>query len=88
MLSPLSARRKFPSRKPTCFQLTNHSFVTINKYWDRTSKILICIIDAVLNWYFLHIVKERLVKENRLIKYKPLVSFNAKLMVLSVAMDV
>ncbi|CAG7554664.1 unnamed protein product [Fusarium equiseti] len=66
----------------------SQAFVTINKYWDRTSKILICIIDAVLNWYFLHIVKERLVKENRLTKYKPLVSFNAKLMALSVAMDV
>jgi len=88
MSTPLSARRKFPWRKFVCFHLTDHSFVTINKYWDRTSKILICIIDGVLNWYFLHIVKERLVKESRLTKYKPLVSFNAKLMVLSVAMDV
>lgn len=63
-------------------------FVTINKYWDRTSKILICIIDAALNWYFLHIVKERLLKESHLTKYQPLVSFNSKLMIVSVAMDV
>ncbi|KAL6914633.1 hypothetical protein ACHAPO_007757 [Fusarium lateritium] len=65
-----------------------HAFVIINKYWDRASKILICIIDAALNWYFLHIVKERLLKESHLTKYQPLVSFNSKLMVVSVAMDI
>lgn len=68
--------------------LTIDSFVTVNKYWDRTSKILICIIDAGLNWYFLRIVQQRLVKESRLTKYQPLVSFNAKLMIVSIAMDV
>ena len=68
--------------------LTITSFVTVNKYWDRTSKILICIIDAGLNWYFLRIVQQRLIKESRLVKYQPLVSFNARLMVVSVAMDV
>ncbi|KAH7464001.1 hypothetical protein FOMA001_g17970 [Fusarium oxysporum f. sp. matthiolae] len=66
----------------------SQTFVTINKYWDRASKILICIIDAGLNWYFLRIVQERLVKESRLTKYRPLVSFNAKLMILSVGMDI
>lgn len=62
--------------------------VKINHYWDRTSKVLILIVDAGLNWYFLHIVKKRLVDYYRLKKYAPLVSFNAKLMVLSIAMDV
>ncbi|KAL4727840.1 hypothetical protein ACLX1H_004530 [Fusarium chlamydosporum] len=66
----------------------SQTFVTINKYWDRTSKILICIIDAALNWYFLHIVKQRLLKESNLTKYQPLVAFNSKLMALSVAMDI
>ncbi|KAF5679234.1 hypothetical protein FHETE_975 [Fusarium heterosporum] len=66
----------------------NETFVTLNKYWDRASKILICIIDAGLNWYFLRIVQERLVKESRLTKYQPLASFNAKLMIVSVAMDI
>lgn len=64
------------------------SFVTINKYWDRTSKILILIVDAGLNYYFLRTVKLRLVKFHGLTKYAPLVSFNARLMVLSIAMDV
>ncbi|KAJ4256899.1 hypothetical protein NW762_008995 [Fusarium torreyae] len=66
----------------------SQGFVTVNKYWDRTSKILICIIDAALNWYFLRIVQQRLIKESRLVKYQPLVSFNARLMIVSVAMDI
>ncbi|CAJ2504158.1 Uu.00g115520.m01.CDS01 [Anthostomella pinea] len=59
----------------------------INKYWDPTSKVLICIVDAGLNWYFLSTVKQRLVKECGLVKYAPLVSFNARLMVVSIGMD-
>lgn len=62
-------------------------FVNINNIWDKISKVLILIVDAGLNWYFLHVVKVRLVQQHNLIKYKPLISFNAKLMVLSVAMD-
>ncbi|KAI1504842.1 hypothetical protein F5X99DRAFT_370034 [Biscogniauxia marginata] len=61
--------------------------VHINKYWDPVSKVLILLVDAGLNWYFLRVVKQRLVKEHGLVKYKPLISFNAKLMVVSVAMD-
>lgn len=63
-------------------------FVEANKYWDKISKFLICFMDAGLNWYFLRIVKQRLVKYYGLKKYAPLVAFNAKLMVLSVGMDV
>lgn len=64
------------------------SYVEINKYWDRVSKVLILIVDAGLNWYFLRTVKIRLVSQHGLTKYKPLVGFNAKLMVVSIAMDV
>ncbi|KAK6854965.1 hypothetical protein PG995_008497 [Apiospora arundinis] len=64
------------------------AFVEVNKYWDKISKFLICFMDAGLNWYFLRIVKQRLVKYYGLKKYAPLVAFNAKLMVLSVGMDV
>jgi hypothetical protein len=66
----------------------SQTFVNINNVWDKISKILILLVDAGLNWYFLKTVKERLVKQHGLTKYKPLVGFNAKLMVLSVAMDV
>ncbi|KAH6682173.1 hypothetical protein F5X68DRAFT_137534 [Plectosphaerella plurivora] len=64
------------------------TYVAINRYWDRVSKVLILIVDAGLNWYFLRTVKTRLLSQHGLMKYKPLVSFNAKLMVVSIAMDV
>jgi hypothetical protein len=62
--------------------------VHINEYWDRISKVLILIVDAGLNYYFLRVVKLRLLDQYGLMKYKPLVSFNAKLMVVSILMDV
>ncbi|KAH6639312.1 hypothetical protein C7974DRAFT_128892 [Boeremia exigua] len=65
----------------------NGTFVKINNVWDKISKVLILVVDAGLNWYFLRIVKIRLVDQVGLTKYKPLVSFNAKLMVVSIAMD-
>lgn len=63
-------------------------FVDINNIWDKISKVLILIVDAGLNWYFLRTVKIRLVQQHGLTKYAPLVGFNAKLMVLSIGMDV
>ncbi|KAL7814923.1 hypothetical protein V8C44DRAFT_324844, partial [Trichoderma aethiopicum] len=62
-------------------------YVQINEIWDRISKILILIVDAGLNYYFLRTVKQRLVMQHGLHKYAPLVSFNAKLMVVSILMD-
>ncbi|KFG80254.1 hypothetical protein MANI_011225 [Metarhizium anisopliae] len=62
-------------------------YVDINRVWDRISKILILLVDAGLNYYFLRTVKRRLILQHALTKYTPLVSFNAKLMVLSVCMD-
>ncbi len=50
--------------------------------------MIILIVDAGLNYYFLRTVKQRLVNYHGLTKYAPLVSFNAKLMVISIAMDV
>lgn len=63
-------------------------FVNINKIWDKISKVLILIVDAGLNWYFLKIVKERLIQQHGLVKYAPLIKFNTRLMILSIAMDV
>lgn len=64
------------------------SLVTVNRYWDRTSKVLILIVDAGLNYFFLRTVNLRLVKHHGLTRYAALVRFNARLMVLSVSMDV
>ncbi|KAK8926772.1 hypothetical protein H634G_10001 [Metarhizium anisopliae BRIP 53293] len=62
-------------------------YVQVNEIWDRISKALILLVDAGLNYYFLRTVKRRLVLRHGLTKYAPLVSFNAKLMVVSILMD-
>jgi len=66
----------------------SQTYVEINKYWDRISKVLILIVDAGLNWFFIRTVKTRLLQQHGLAKYKPLVGFNSMLMILSIVMDV
>ncbi|KAI4762906.1 hypothetical protein E4T51_04140 [Aureobasidium sp. EXF-12344] len=66
----------------------SQTFVSINRYWDRLSKVLIMLVDAFLNFYFVHVVRARLVKYHGLRKYKPLVSYYTRLGLVSVAMDV
>lgn len=68
--------------------LMDNRLYRINVVWDKISKALILVVDASLNYFFLHTVRKRLVKYHGLTKYAPLVTFNAKLMVLSVGMDV
>jgi hypothetical protein len=63
-------------------------YVNINNIWDKITKVIIMAVDAGLNWYFLRTVKTRLVNQHGLVKYEPLVGFNAKLMVVSILMDV
>lgn len=65
-----------------------HRVARINEYWDRISKVLICFVDAGLNYYFLRVVQQRLVDQYGLKKYAPLVKFNARLMCISVLLDV
>ncbi|KAL4731515.1 hypothetical protein ACLX1H_000485 [Fusarium chlamydosporum] len=65
----------------------SETFVKINDVWDRASKVIILLVDAALNWYFLRTVKKRLVEQHNLKKYEPLVGFNAKLMIVSILMD-
>ncbi|KAF5862315.1 hypothetical protein ETB97_011839 [Aspergillus alliaceus] len=62
-------------------------YVTVNKYWDRISKILILLVDAALNIWFTQNVKRRLIKQHGLSKYVSLFQFNARLIVLSVCLD-
>ncbi|KAF5125193.1 hypothetical protein E5D57_009880 [Metarhizium anisopliae] len=71
-----------------CIWIPAHTVPPVSQLvWDRISKILILLVDAGLNYYFLRTVKRRLIVQHSLTKYTPLVSFNAKLMVLSVCMD-
>ncbi|KAK6841222.1 hypothetical protein PG987_002082 [Apiospora arundinis] len=62
--------------------------VEINKVYDRITKVLILILDAGLNGWFVHVVKQRLVKQHRLVKYQPLIRFTNQMMLIAVMMDV
>jgi hypothetical protein len=61
--------------------------VFINEIWDRIEKVLYLIIDGLLNWYFLKVVKANLIK-NGLHKYNKLLKFNQRIIALSLLMDV
>jgi hypothetical protein len=63
-------------------------YVVANRYWDRASKILILLVDAALNIWFVWVVQQRLVKRHGLSKYTSLVRFNIYLIVMSIVLDV
>ncbi|KAG7284420.1 hypothetical protein NEMBOFW57_010793 [Staphylotrichum longicolle] len=69
-----------------CIWLPAHRFVEANRIWDPISKALICAVDASLNIWFLVIVR-RIVNFYGLTKYKVLIRFNARLVVVSVTLD-
>lgn len=59
----------------------------INDVWDRCEKVIYLIVDATLNWYFVRVVRRRLVKQGSA-KYNRLVKFNIRIIFLSLMMDV
>ncbi|ESK93159.1 hypothetical protein Moror_1095 [Moniliophthora roreri MCA 2997] len=59
----------------------------INIWWDRCEKIIYLIVDGLLNWYFIHTVKQRLIVHGGLKKYKKLVRFNTQIIWISLSMD-
>ncbi|KAB8212810.1 hypothetical protein BDV33DRAFT_186102 [Aspergillus novoparasiticus] len=66
----------------------SEQYVIANRYWDRTSKILILLVDAALNIWFVSVVQHRLVKHHGLSKYTSLVRFNIYFIFLSIGLDV
>lgn len=71
---------------PASLQI-NDKFISINNVWDRIQKALICVIDALLNVYFVYLVNSRLIT-NGLTKYTRLFRFNLVMIVVSVALDI
>lgn len=65
----------------------NEKFVAINNIWDRCQKALICVIDAALNYYFVHLVRSRLIA-NGLTKYTRLYRYNLFMIFVSIALDI
>ncbi|KAG7109053.1 hypothetical protein HYQ45_017985 [Verticillium longisporum] len=62
-------------------------YVHINEWWDRCEKGIYLIVDAMLNLYFIHIVKKNLIMHG-LTKYRSLVRFNMFIVGFSLSMDV
>ncbi|THX29960.1 hypothetical protein D6D10_08760 [Aureobasidium pullulans] len=64
----------------------NKTYERLNVVWDRIEKVIILLVDAALNYYFIRVVQKQLIKPG-LTKYRPLVRFNLWMIILSLAMD-
>jgi hypothetical protein len=62
-------------------------FKDINIKWDRSEKAAFLLIDGLRNFYFIHLVRTRLIA-NGLTKYNRLFHFNIIMAVFSVFLDV
>jgi hypothetical protein len=62
-------------------------YIQINNIWDRCEKVIYLVVDAFLNWRFIHTVKKNLVKMG-LEKYRSLMHVNVAIVLLSLSMDV
>ncbi|VUC24557.1 unnamed protein product [Clonostachys rosea] len=62
-------------------------YIHINEIWDRCEKVIYLIVDAALNFLFMRIVRQDLVKLG-LRKYNGLVKFNIFIIGFSLSMDV
>ncbi|KAM0270270.1 hypothetical protein ACHAQH_009477 [Verticillium albo-atrum] len=61
-------------------------YVHINEWWDRCEKGIYLVVDAMLNFYFIRIVKRNLILHG-LTKYRTLVRFNMFIVGFSLSMD-
>ncbi|KAK3324096.1 hypothetical protein B0T19DRAFT_402353 [Cercophora scortea] len=62
-------------------------WIQINNVWDRVEKSIFLLIDASLNWYFMWLIKSKLVA-NGLTKYRLVYRFNLLMVCLSISLDV
>ncbi|KAF4981962.1 hypothetical protein FZEAL_2308 [Fusarium zealandicum] len=65
----------------------NNTWIRVNGVWDRVEKAIFLLVDAGLNFYFIHLVRSRLIA-NGLTKYNRLFRFNLGMIAVSITMDV
>jgi hypothetical protein len=63
------------------------TFVRVNEIWDRIEKVIFCFVDGSLNFYFIRLIRTKLIA-NGLTKYTKLFRFNLFMIALSVSLDV
>ncbi|KAK4054109.1 hypothetical protein OIV83_001134 [Microbotryomycetes sp. JL201] len=64
----------------------NDTYIHVNEWWDRTEKAIYLAVDLCLNLLFIKTVNDRLIAQG-LERYRPLLNFNTRLIVVSIAMD-
>ncbi|KAH7322403.1 hypothetical protein B0I35DRAFT_333216, partial [Stachybotrys elegans] len=62
-------------------------WIHVNEIWDRVEKVIFCLIDAGLNFYFIYLVRSRLIA-NGLTKYNGLYKFNILMIFVSMSLDI
>ena len=65
----------------------SQQFISVNAIWDRVEKGIFLVVDAGLNFYFIHLVRSRLIA-NGLTKYTRLYRVNLVMICISMTMDV
>lgn len=65
----------------------SHTWMQLNKIWDRLEKSVLAVVDAGLNAYFIYLVRSNLISYG-LTKYVRLYRFNIAMIGVSLTMDV
>lgn len=65
----------------------SETYIHVNNIWDRIEKGIFLIVDASLNFYFIYLVRVKLIA-NGLQKYMPLFKFNIFMVAVSISLDV
>ncbi|KAF7562848.1 hypothetical protein G7046_g1264 [Stylonectria norvegica] len=65
----------------------SQTWIDINNVWDRCEKAIFCVVDLCLNFYFVWLIRSRLIN-NGLTKYIPLYRANLALCCISMMLDV
>lgn len=71
---------------PARLQLSE-KWMRVNDVWDRLEKVLFIVVDGGLNYYFMWLIKSKLVA-NGLTKYKLVYRFNLFMVFISLSLDV
>lgn len=71
---------------PARLQLSE-KWIIVNAVWDRFEKVLFIVVDGGLNYYFMWLIKSKLVA-NGLTKYRLVYRFNLFMVFISLSLDV
>lgn len=71
---------------PAQLQISD-TYMRINHIWDRIEKGIFLVLDASLNFYFIYLVKTKLM-DSGMTKYWPLFKFNIFIVCISLSLDV